>query len=297
MAQQLAKHGSEAGYNAHRSKGDMCERCRNAHRVYARQYRPKGKAAGLHYTVYEVIDHLYSPSQSAPGQRPRRAAPGLAHANAPENVAAPGGYTHEEESETEAEERSHGQDGPSLADRFGRALRGAFVPPDNSYVDSEEPPDYIHETEPDEEPASGDWSQAGDDEYVINKAGMILIEDNLGTYMSVVGITLEMIDPYCGPILAENFDNIVHRWAKVIARYPRAAKLFLSKDGGTLMTWIGAMQATWPVLYAVYEHHLAKTVKTDNLGRTYRVMTPQSQNGQNVDATMPPMPEYDYTVN
>ena len=297
MAQQLAKHGSDAGYRAHLSKGDMCERCRNGHRVYARQFRPKGKAAGLHYGSYDVIDHLYQGSRNEHGLNQGRARQRPAQPRIAESPAEPGGYTHADQSQPEPGQSPQSQDGPSLADRFGRALRGAFVPPDNSYVDSEEPPDYIHETEPDAEPASGDWSEVGDDEYVINKAGMVLIEDNLGTYMSVVGITLEMIDPYCGPILAENFDNIVHRWAKVIARYPRAAKLFLSKDGGTLMTWIGAMQATWPVLYAVYEHHLAKTVKTDNLGRTYRVTTPASNNGQKVDATMPPMPEYDYTVN
>jgi hypothetical protein len=187
---------------------------------------------------------------------------------------------------------------PTLADRFGQALKGAFVKPDNDYVPVEDGPDYINPIDPDPEPQSGDWSEVGEEDYVINAAGMALIEDNLGTYMSVLGITLEMIDPYCGPILAENFDNIVGRWTKVIARYPKAAKLFMSKDGGTIMTWIGALQATWPVLIAVYDHHLARNVQTDRQGRVFRVTNPDAKNnGQgHVDSTMPPMPGYDYRV-
>jgi hypothetical protein len=173
----------------------------------------------------------------------------------------------------------------------------AGIRSDNDYISSDDPPDYLHESEPDPEP-SGDWSEVGDEEFVINKAGMALIEDNLGTYLSVIGITMDMVDPYCGPILAEHLDSIVSRWTKVIARYPSAAKLFMSKDGGTIFTWIGAIQATWPVLLAIYDHHLAKNVKTqrDQYGNKFVIKTPKESPNGHVDSTMPPMPNFNYTV-
>lgn len=296
MAQKLAKHGSEAGYKAHLETGDVCLRCANAHRVYARQYRAKGKAAGLHYGVYDVIDHLYSQSRAESGQRQRRAEPRPAPSSATESTAETAGSQGTESRSAETEESPRSQNEPTLADRLGSALKGAFVPPSNDYVENGDGPDYIHPIDPDAEPA-GDWSQVDDsDEYIINKAGMVLIEENLATYLSVVGITLEMIDPYCGPILAENFENIIGRWSKVIARYPRAAKIFLSKDGGTIMLWIGALQATWPVLMAIYDHHLAKTIQTDKQGKIFRVQNQNANGGPVVDATTPPMPEYEYSV-
>lgn len=295
MPQKLAKHGSEAGYKAHLTTGDVCERCRNGHRVYARQFRPRGKSAGLHYGTYDVIDHLYSQSQSVPGQNRGRAEQTRTRPRTAERAAEPASSQDTEQGPTEPEPGAHGSDGPTLRDRVAEGLSKLRVKGGNDYVESGEPEDYLSPIDPDPEP-DGEWSKVTDDEFVINRAGMVLIEENLGTYLSVLGITMEMVDPYCGPILADNFDNIVGRWTKVIARYPRAAKLFMSKDGGTLMTWVGAIQATWPVLLAVYEHHLARTVQTDKQGRVFNVRQSANGNQPNVDATMPPMPGYDYTV-
>jgi hypothetical protein len=293
MAATLAKHGTWAGYKAELQTDNVCSRCRAASRVYNSQYSKANRAKGVHYKTDQVIDHLYAPARNVTGSgglptRPRPAGPSAST---------------DQRSTQHTDQATGGPDvAPdelpemSVTDRLGRALRGAFVSQDNTYVEDQERPDYLNDIEPDPEPQSGDWSEVGEEDYVINKAGMVLIEENLGTYMSVLGITLEMIDPYCGPILAENFDNIVGRWTKVIARYPKAAKLFMSKDGGTIMTWIGALQATWPVLIAVYDHHLAKNIKTDNLGRAWRVTnTNDSPNGR-VDATAPPMPGFDYRV-
>jgi hypothetical protein len=114
------------------------------------------------------------------------------------------------------------------------------------------------------------------------------IEENLGMYLSVVGMTVEMIDPYCGPVFAENVENIVKRWAIVIGHYPAAAKLFLENQSGVLFAWIGAIQATWPVLYAIYEHHLSRTVRTDRDGRIMRL---RRTDGAFVDATAPNFPD------
>jgi len=301
MSRQLPVHGSEAGYRAEVQTDSVCDRCIKGHRVFQKQYTKAGKKAGIKYGRYQALDHLYSgpgravyghpQARTGTGQAPSRPAPARVPPAA--TVQAPTG-----EDETGADEDTPGQETGaqrSLADRVGEGLR-QFVGNSRSdeYVPTDGPPDYLHEIDPDDEP-SQDYHSDNDEEIVINKAAMELIEDNLGTYLSVVGITMEMIDPYCGPILAENFENIVGRWTKVIAKYPRAAKLFMSKDGGVIMTWIGALQATWPVLLAVYEHHLAKTVQTDREGRSFKVRNPGA-NGHPVDATMPPMPGYNYTV-
>lgn len=299
MAQQLARHGSEAGYNSELKTGNICDRCRAAHRVWSRRKSTKGKAEGLgQFSSKDVIDHLDLRAHAS--NRPRvQAAPPRRDATRTAK-AAPADPAHTDAMpQAGPETQPQSQAGPKLGERLSASLRNLVVPGNNDYVNEDGSPDYLHPIDPDPEPSDdggGQWAGVGDEEFVINKAGMALIEDNLGTYLSVIGITMDMIDPYCGPILAENFDNIVGRWTKVIARYPRAASLFMSKDGGTLMTWIGALQATWPVLYAVYEHHLSKKIQTDREGRVYRVDMPQNANGHNVDATMPPMPGYNYTV-
>lgn len=292
MANTLAKHGSEAGYRAELSSGNVCERCRNAHRVFNKQYTKGGKANGLHYDKHEVIDQLYSgtgvtrrrPGRDRTGQdRTRKQSSGYP-VDAPEN--APTG----QDGTGAGEDVQTGQ--ASLGERVAAGVKSLWMPQSDDYVPVDEIPDYLTPGEADPEPA-GEWQEVTDEEFVINAAGMKKIEENLGTYLSVVGMTVEMIDPYCGPILAENFDNIVNRWSKVIAHYPRAAKMFLDTRGGTLMSWMGALQATWPVLYALYEHHLSKSVRTED-GRIYKI----HPNGQrpDIDATMPPMDGYNYTA-
>jgi hypothetical protein len=275
MAQNLARHGSEAGYNAERKTGNICDRCRKAHRVYARQYRPQGKAQGLKYSVYEVIDGLYRESELGSFPKARHGEPRQRVTHAPTIVTGPVDDLNTESSDSTDEQSSRTTLGQRLTDGL-RDMIFSHDPDDNDFVFEAGIPEYLHPVEPDPEPADGQWEEVPEEEYVINAAGMRKIEENLGTYLSVVGMTVEMIDPYCGPILAENFDKIVGRWSKVIARYPSAAKLFLDTKGGTLMTWMSAIQATWPVLYAIYEHHLAKTVRTEN-GRVMRLHTPDNE--------------------
>jgi hypothetical protein len=168
-------------------------------------------------------------------------------------------------------------------------------------VGDQETPEYLSEEDTGyvsgnadmyDDPGEG-WQPAPDTEYVINAQGLKVIQENLATYLSVVGITVEMIDPYCGPILAQNFDNIVARWSKVIAHYPKAADLFLQGSGGVIFTWIGALQATWPVLYAIYQHHLAKSVMVAPDGRIYNKSQMPNPNGQFPD---PLQPEFQYSA-
>lgn len=291
MAQRLAKHGSNAGYKAELATGQVCERCRNGHRVYQRQFRPQGKAQGLKYGSYDVIDHLYTQSQREPKRNRARAEPTTVRAGTADSSTEPESSQGTDPSATEPEQSPQRGLAATLADR----IRGLSVPGSaERYVNTDEIPDYLHTIEPDPDPDDADSSTVQDESFVITKENMVLIEENMGTYLSVIGMTLEMVDPYCGPILADNFDNIVGRWSKVVSRYPAAARLFMSKGGGTIMDWIGAIQATWPFLYAVYEHHLSHTVITDK-GRVMRVT--QNGKGPTIDPTMPPpAPDYAYTT-
>jgi hypothetical protein len=289
MSSNLARHGSEAGYQAELKTKSICTRCRAAHRVYNSQYTKYGKTLGLKYPRSQVIDHLASAPKPGVPKGTGRVAMGETHADPHDTPPEP----------SERFEAATGATtGPSLSDR----IRSLWVPPDdapaNGYVPDTEIPDHLHSVDPDPDPIGGmqDQWQPADDEFVINEAGIKKIEDNLGFYLSVIGLTVEMIDPYCGPILSENFDNIVKRWSKVIAHYPSAAKLFLDSKGGILFGWISAIQATWPVLYAMYEHHLAKTIRVSKGGVIERkVNDPGPFRG--FDATTPPMDEkFEYSV-
>jgi hypothetical protein len=291
----LTRHGTMAGYNAEIKVGrdHVCDRCRNARRVYAAQFTKKAKAARgggpAPYDTHAVIDHLYKPQRNR--SQPQRNTSQPQHADTRIAPDAPqlGPNPDAAPQETPAPAQSEDAPRPSWAGRLAAGIRGKL---DSDYVATDDAPDYVHEVEPDPEPDGGEWPEVTDETFVVTRESYIKIEDNLSIYLSTVGMTLEMIDPYCGPILADNFDDIVHRWAKVIGRYPKAAKFFMSEDGGTIMTWVGALQATWPVLKAIYDHHLAKTIRTEN----GKVMRFSSNGSPPVDATTPPMPNYDYGV-
>lgn len=291
--QTLVKHGTQAGYKAEKKAGNVCDRCRKASRVYYYQYSDAGKAQNLKFSTHDVIDNLYGQIQRKPTQGSSRATqPRQAPAQSPAE-----GATEPVQPQPDPDPDQPNPEPRGLGDRLSDALKGFTLGAERkpeTYVESDEIPEYLRPLTPDPEPGGQDWSTVKEDEFLITPQGMELIQENMGTYLSVIGMTLELVDPYCGPILAENLENIVKRWSRVIAHYPRAAKFFMSETGGVIMEWIGAIQATWPVLFAIYEHHLARTIRTDH-GRVMRV----SPNGQREypDATMPPMPDtFDYSV-
>ena len=291
MAKTLIKHGTERGYRAELVTGQVCERCRNGHRVFDRQYTARGKREGIKYRTDQVLDQLYTPgkpgkNQSQTSTRPVETASGL-----PQDSPETRGRQEPDSGQVGSEQGLRERMRSLLTD----GLSGLQVETGDSYVEDGDIPDYLQDaardTPKDNEP-EGDWSQVSNEEFILTPGDFRLIEENMGTYLSVVGMTLEILDPYCGHILGDNLENMVKRWSKVVAHYPAASKLFLAKGGGTIMDWIAAIQATWPFLIALYEHHLARTVKTDK-GRVYRV-TPNGS-GPMPDATSPVM-DYDYTV-
>lgn len=288
MAKTLIKHGTERGYRAELVSGNVCERCRNGHRVFDRQYSARGKRTGLKYRTDEPLDHLYKPGTPRGKQTQTRIRPEETSSGLLQDSSETRGQQVPDSGEVRPEQPLRERMRSLLADGL------TVTAEDTPYVE-EDIPEYLQDaarnTPRDEEP-EGDWSEVKPEDYVLTASDYRLIEENMGTYLSVVGMTMEILDPYCGHILGDNLENMVKRWSKVVARYPAASRLFLSKGGGTIMDWIGAIQATWPFLYALYEHHLAGTVKTDK-GRVYRV----SPNGSAPppDATSPVM-DYDYTV-
>lgn len=284
MATQLVKHGSEAGYQAELQTGNKCERCRAAHREYNRQYTKAGKASGLKYTRTQVVDHLAGPPRGG-------VKPGMVGAPPVRSLESPTADPPIWEGEYRLGKATSGNE--SLAGK----VAGLFIPgaadPQDDYV-----PDAgvseLRAVDPDPEP-SGEWAEVSDEEFVLNAAGLRKIEENLGTYLSVVGMTAEMIDPYCGPILAANMDNMVKRWSQVISNYPKAAALFLDSKGGIIFLWMGALQATWPLLMALYDHHLSRNVRVNRQNGTIERKIPGGPRG--FDATTPPMPdEFNYSV-
>lgn len=279
----LIRHGTRAGYKAEKLTGKACDRCMAANRVFQRQYTKAGKANGLKYGSHDVIDHLdKSGTRQTQAQRP----PTLGSFRVPENPPNP--------APTPLADPSEDDPGPSLGDRLADRIRDFTVgiSPKEEFL-AEEDTGYVSPNSEMLDDPGPDWQPAEETDYVINAQGLKVIQDNLGTYLSVVGITVEMIDPYCGPILAQNFDNIVVRWSKVIAHYPKAAELFLQGSGGVIFTWIGALQATWPVLYAIYQHHLARSVMVTPDGRIYNKSQMPNANGQFPD---PLQPDFQYSA-
>lgn len=287
---KLIRHGTNNGYRAEIAMGEACDKCKAAHRVFQTQYTRDNRAKGLKYKGDTVLDHLDGKVQQKSGNVPIRTPYTVGTAPSRPTVS----QAHEsDQSDTGPYGAAPERDGPSLADR----IRGMVVGEPESYVNEDSIPDYITVggIDPDPDPDGAEYQEVppSSEEYIINAAGMAKIEDSLGTYLSIVGITMEMVDPYCGPVLAENMDNIVHRWAKVIGKYPKAAELFMDGKGGTIMLWIGAIQATWPVLFAMYEHHFSKDVQTSG-GNIFRK---NKNNATRFDPTMPPMPDqFNYTA-
>lgn len=282
----LIRHGSEAGYRAELQTDSVCARCRKGHQMYDRLGRIARKKGGQKPDRYTPLDSEWSPSRMQRGaaQTQRGAVP---TAQPPDSDSAALGNVPPSSAATDSTAPAE----PSLGDRLAARIRDLTVGNSPEYV-TEQDTGYVHEIEDTDSPGP-EWEPADDIEFVINAKAMATIQENLGTYLSIVGMTAEMIDPYCGGAVAANFDNMVSKWSKVIAHYPKAVALFMDGTGGIIFTWIGALQATWPVLYAFYQHHLAKTIAVAPNGQVYRKGTQPNPNGQFPD---PLQPEFQYSA-
>lgn len=280
--QTLVKHGTQAGYKAEKKSGNVCDRCRKASRVYYYQYSDAGKAQNLKFSTHDVIDHLYGKATQPKSKQTQTRQPGEA---TPPSVPELPGQDDTAQADTTQ---------PGIGERLTDALKGFTLSAEkksDTYIETEEIPDYLDQLSPDPEPAGDDWARVKDDEYLITPQGMEAIQDSMGTYLSVISMTLSLMDPYCAPTDQEIHGLVIH-WSKVVARYPKAAKLFMSETSGVIFDWIGAIQATWPILYRIYEHHLSGTIKTEGR-RVYRVNPNGHHPNEGVDNLTP---EFEYTT-
>src|ERR1700722_383918 len=145
-------------------------------------------------------------------------------------------------------------------------------------------PEYLANARvtPDPEPGESPNDRDYIPDFVITPGIRNDIAGKLGLFAAIIGMPLETIDPYCGPIFAKNVDNMINAYLPIICRSPGAVKFFQSTSGGWL-DWVRALQATWPVIPAIYAHHLGRTV-----GRETRPIP---------DATTPPMrDDYQYSA-
>jgi len=293
VAQRLVRHGTEAGYNAERQIGNICNRCAAAHRVWSRRKGKKGKSEGLgQYTSYDVIDHLDLRAKRPP--RTASAPPPAASAIPSPRAESDGMAALPDATDPHASpETASATPEPSLGDRLASKIRELSIggPQEAEYVE-EYDDGYVHEIDDVDQPGP-EWEPVDDEIFVINAKALATIEENLGTYLSIIGMTAEMIDPICGGALAGNMDKMVEKWSKVIAHYPKAAALFMDSTGGIIFAWIGALQATWPFLYAIYQHHLAKTIMVGPDGQIYRKGQMPNPNGQVID---PLQPQFQYSA-
>jgi hypothetical protein len=148
-----------------------------------------------------------------------------------------------------------------------------------------DPPDSLRNAEvpADPEPAESRNDVYNDPEFIVTPGMKNDIAGKLGLFAAIIGMPFEAIDPYCGGIFAANVDKMIDAYLPLITRSPGAVKFFMSKTGGWL-DWIKALEATWPVVVAVYSHHLARTVQKDQR--------------PNPDPTLPPQPadNFQYTA-
>jgi hypothetical protein len=140
-----------------------------------------------------------------------------------------------------------------------------------------EAPDSLRNAEvpSDPEPTESQGDVYNDPQFIVTPGMRNDIAGKLGLFAAIIGMPFEAIDPYCGGIFAANVDGMINAYLPIITRSPGAVKFFMSKTGGWL-DWIKALEATWPVVVAIYSHHLARTVQTDKRPRP--------------DATLPPQP-------
>jgi hypothetical protein len=164
-------------------------------------------------------------------------------------------------------------------DQGGAADSGTM--PDMATFD---PPDSLlnARVQDDPEPAESQHDVYNEPEFIVTPAIRNDVAGKMGLFAIIIGLPFEAMDPYCGNIFANNVENIIDKTVPIICRSPGAVKFFTSTTGGW-MEWVAMIQAWWPVLTAIYAHHLARTVSRDKHAMP--------------DATMPPAPDsYDYSA-
>jgi hypothetical protein len=162
-------------------------------------------------------------------------------------------------------------------------LWGASQEPGEAIADTEPSPEWqeiADSTEPDPDPVDGQddrYNKPPEDRiFTVSKVIREDIEGKIGFFWGMSASAIQMFDPYCGSVMVQRTEIIAAKMTPIICKSPDLVNWFSSKGGG-YMEWLDLAIAFWPVMEAIYAHHLAKSV----------------DNRPVVDATTPPMqPDY-----
>lgn len=136
--------------------------------------------------------------------------------------------------------------------------------------------------------------------FSINDVPTEVVDDIAGA-AGLIGIPLlsilQQLDPYCGTVLAQNFENIVNATLPLLCRSQRVVKFFSSETDFTALLALGI--ALKPVAVAIFEHHILGRVEVvrDPVTGVPFVQARQPSQPQMGDNLVPPvMPEYNYAA-
>lgn len=83
------------------------------------------------------------------------------------------------------------------------------------------------------------------------------ISAEIEAYIEFAALPIVLRDPTCGQALHEQAKPIADAIANLLARNPELAHKFLAT--GVLGDWLKLLSVTYPVLKAVFDHHITKT--------------------------------------
>lgn len=120
----------------------------------------------------------------------------------------------------------------------------------------------------------------------------------IGLVATPILALLQTADPYCGSILAENFEPIVDATLPLILRSERVVKYFTEDDHASdWVLWFRLAAALAPAGRAFVQHHVLRSVEVvrDEHGRPF--VQPRTQEGHGDGLTPQPQPEpYPYAA-
>jgi hypothetical protein len=88
------------------------------------------------------------------------------------------------------------------------------------------------------------------------------LADEIEAYLILGAGAWQMRDPYCGEVMEKQAQEIAVRMAAILGRNPRIVEWLHTTN--TIGDWVKLGMAILPVLTAIREHHIRKTVGTDD---------------------------------
>ena len=126
------------------------------------------------------------------------------------------------------------------------------------------------------------------------------VRDDIAGFAGLVGAPvlamLQQADPYCGTILAQNFEPIVDACLPLLCRSEKIVRYFTGDQSDWLL-WGKLAMALAPVAKAVIAHHVTRTVEVVRDASTGQVhVMPRRPGPEHGDHLTPPQPEPAYAA-